>query len=133
MNKQTTGTILKSLRESKGYSQLQVSKMLNIERTTYVKYETGVINPTRKLKEIAELYGVSTDYLLGLPENEPVRLLPVEMSVDANTSLIDKKLYSVFADRIGEIVSAIIRSRDVDKIEATLDVLEKISKMDKEN
>ena len=65
MNKQKSGAILKSLRESKGLSQQQVAELLNIERTTYVKYETGVINPSRKLTDLAKLYNVSVDYLLG--------------------------------------------------------------------
>lgn len=55
---------LKELRESQGWSQQEVADKLGIERTTYVKYESGASKPTRKLQDIAALYNVSTDYIL---------------------------------------------------------------------
>lgn len=61
----TIGEILKSLRLAKGYSQDDVAKLLHIGRTTYLKYENGDNKPTRKLNELANLFGVSTDYILG--------------------------------------------------------------------
>lgn len=63
-----TGQRLRALRERAGYSQEEVAKMLGVGRTTYLKYETGENRPTRKLNELARLFNVSTDYLLG---NEP--------------------------------------------------------------
>lgn len=56
---------LKLLREKHGYSQQFVADSLKINRTTYVKYESGASNPTRKLQEIASFYDVTVDYLLG--------------------------------------------------------------------
>lgn len=61
----TTGERLKALRKERGYSQEDVAKMLGIGRTTYLKYESGENKPSRKLKELASLFGVTTDYLLG--------------------------------------------------------------------
>ena len=66
MNTSDTPTILKRLREQRGLSQQQVADLLNIQRTTYVKYETGASKPVRKLMELANLFGVTTDYLLGV-------------------------------------------------------------------
>ena len=63
-----TGQKLRFLREKAGYSQEEVAKMLGIGRTTYLKYESGDNRPTRKLNELARLFNVSTDYLLG---NDP--------------------------------------------------------------
>jgi transcriptional regulator with XRE-family HTH domain len=60
-----TAELLKQLRESHGYSQQYVADKLKINRTTYVKYETGVSSPIRKISELASLYGVTIDYLLG--------------------------------------------------------------------
>lgn len=60
-----TAEILKSLREQHGLSQQEVADKLEIDRTTYVKYESGSSKPVRKLSELAALFGVTTDYLLG--------------------------------------------------------------------
>lgn len=61
----TIGKRLKTLRIRRGYSQDDVAKLLGIGRTTYLKYESGENKPSRKLKELAALFGVTTDYLLG--------------------------------------------------------------------
>lgn len=55
---------LRMLREKLGYSQNDVAKLLGISRTAYVKYETGDSKPTRKLKELSEIFNVSLDYLM---------------------------------------------------------------------
>ncbi|MDD6697923.1 MAG: helix-turn-helix transcriptional regulator [Veillonellaceae bacterium] len=75
----TIGERLKALRKERGYSQEDVAKMLGIGRTTYLKYESGENKPSRKLKELASLFGVTTDYLLGrddapAPAAEPMGL-----------------------------------------------------------
>ena len=44
---------LKELRESRGLSQEQLAKIIGVDRTTIVKYETGASRPTRYLKKIA--------------------------------------------------------------------------------
>lgn len=60
-----TGRVLKALREKQGLSQQQVADYLNVNRTAYVKYETGKSKPTRKLKELSKLYGVPVDFFWG--------------------------------------------------------------------
>lgn len=55
---------LREARLRKGYSQKNVADMLGVERTTYVKYETGAAEPTiRNLIRIADYFGVTLDYL----------------------------------------------------------------------
>lgn len=61
----TTGFRLKQLRETRGWSQADVAKRIGVGRTTYLKYETGAGKPVRKLHELAKLFNVSYDYLLG--------------------------------------------------------------------
>lgn len=57
---------LKYLRSEKGWTQEQVSQMLNISRANYSHFETGRNEPgTSILKKIANLYDVSVDYLIG--------------------------------------------------------------------
>lgn len=63
-----TGDRLRKLRSEKGISQEEVAKYIGISRTGYNRYESGDIKPVRKLKELSNLFGVSTDYILGQSE-----------------------------------------------------------------
>ena len=53
------------LRKQKGYTQYEVSEILNISRSTLSRYEKGLRIPNAEiLIQLAELYEVSCDYLL---------------------------------------------------------------------
>lgn len=86
--------MLRLLRRAGGWSQREVAERLHINRSTYAYYETGRTRPEYEtLVNIAKLYGVSVDFLLGkdtpttsiekafflrflsLSEEEPGRLL----------------------------------------------------------
>lgn len=57
---------IRNLRIDNGYTQAQVAKHLNIRQNTYSQYEIGVLNyPVEALIKLADLYGVSMDYLVG--------------------------------------------------------------------
>lgn len=58
------GFILKELRSLKGVSQRKIAEMLNVERSTYAKWETdeNTVNVNR-LKDIADVYGLHFHYL----------------------------------------------------------------------
>ena len=56
---------LKQLREEKGLSQSEIAKIIGVGRTTYLKWENGENQPTRKLDQLSQFFGVSIDYLLG--------------------------------------------------------------------
>lgn len=59
--------MLRNLREDRDLTQQDVADRLFIHRRTYSAYETGVNAMTPELLiRIAELYGTSVDYLLGL-------------------------------------------------------------------
>lgn len=58
---------LKDLRIENGYKQEDIAKKLNISTSAYGYYEQGRNEPSiETLREIANTYDVSTDYLLGL-------------------------------------------------------------------
>ena len=58
--------ILKSLRVAKGLTQDELSKQLNISRSTIGMYEKGAREPDfETLELIADYFNVDTDYLLG--------------------------------------------------------------------
>ena len=66
---------LKSARKSTGMTQKDVSTALNISPNTYKNYEQGLREPNGDtIVALANLFGVSTDYLLGRPTAQP----PVE-------------------------------------------------------
>ena len=55
---------LKELRESRGLSQVEVAKKLNLNNVTYGRYEASARQPDiETLCKIADFYGVSLDHL----------------------------------------------------------------------
>ena len=63
---------LKKARETAGYTQIQVAKMLSISDGTYKNYEQGNREPKGDMiVQLANLFNVSTDYLLGKDSGEP--------------------------------------------------------------
>jgi len=57
---------IRNLRIDNGYTQRQVAEYLQVKQNTYSQYELGVLNyPIDALPKLADLYGVSVDYLLG--------------------------------------------------------------------
>lgn len=58
--------ILRDLRLQYGYTQKEIAEKIGITYQSYQAYEHGISYPTvEKLVIIADLFDVSTDYLLG--------------------------------------------------------------------
>ncbi|VBB05613.1 Hypothetical protein LUCI_0823 [Lucifera butyrica] len=58
---------LKELREKSGLNQSQAAEKLGISRVNYNRYENGEREPDNAtLSRLANFFGVTTDYLLGL-------------------------------------------------------------------
>lgn len=63
----TTGQRIKELRIEKGLTQTELGEKVNISNKTISKYEKGSVEPSMTmLAEFAEIFGVSTDYILGI-------------------------------------------------------------------
>ena len=59
------------IRKEQGYSQKEIAEMLNTTQQQYAKYENGIQEiPTRRIIELAKLFNITTDYLLGLSNNK---------------------------------------------------------------
>ena len=59
------------MRIDKGLSQDEIGKILNVKQNTYSQYEIGVLNyPLDVVIKLAEFYGTSVDYLLGLTDEK---------------------------------------------------------------
>lgn len=64
------GDRLREEREKKGWSQVFVSERLGMKRSsTYANWEYGLREPDAEmLGKLAQLFGVTTDYLIGIEE-----------------------------------------------------------------
>lgn len=61
---------LRELREDRDLTQEQIAEILNCKQNTYQQYESGKRQLSIvSLKKLCEFYGVSADYILGLPKN----------------------------------------------------------------
>ena len=79
---------LKSLREQHGYSQKYVAISVGVAPSIVSRWESGLKTPSREsIIRLAELYGISVDYLLDRSDNES------RLSLDS-LSLIEKQLLS---------------------------------------
>lgn len=68
------GDKLRFLRRSKGYTQKDLGKLLNIGQTTIANYENGSRIPDLlKLKDISDVFQVSLDYLLDINESVQIK------------------------------------------------------------
>ena len=60
---------LRGLREDKDLSQTQIAQILNTSQTVYSRYERNERDlPIDYLYTLCKFYGVSADYILGLPK-----------------------------------------------------------------
>lgn len=76
---------LRFLRKCRNLTQAEISQHLNIDQTTYSRYEIGATEPDiATIKKLAKGFNVSTDYLL---END--NILDGEDVVDLNYFLLN--------------------------------------------
>ncbi len=55
-----------NLREAKNWTQIELGRKLNLDKSTMNKIESGARKvSTNELEKIADIFNVSTDYLLG--------------------------------------------------------------------
>ena len=62
-----TADRIKALREARGWTQAELARRLNITRNGVNSWEQGLSMPSPAcLVDLAKLFSVSTDYLLGV-------------------------------------------------------------------
>lgn len=65
---------IKQLREKQGYTQTELAKMLGVTRSCVNAWEMGISVPsTQSLVQLAQIFDISTDYLLGLDAEAAIR------------------------------------------------------------
>ncbi len=68
------GEVLKKLRKDNGYSQNAIAEYLDVNRSTYTKYELGRIPDAMVIAKLSKLYGVTADSIVAVCNEEPPEL-----------------------------------------------------------
>ena len=69
------GDKIRELRESAGYSQAELARRLSVTRSSVNAWESGLSAPTAVyIVELAKLFRVTSDYLLGLDTSSTLNL-----------------------------------------------------------
>lgn len=70
-----TADRIRALREARGWTQAELARRLNITRNGVNSWEQGLSMPSPAcLVDLAKLFSVSTDYLLGVERLETVNV-----------------------------------------------------------
>lgn len=87
---------IKSLRENMGLTQTEIAHRLEISRSGVNAWEMGVSVPSpRYIIELSKIFGVSTDYLLGINDTSTISV--EGLSEKQVSSLL--KIIECFKDR----------------------------------
>ena len=115
---------LRHYRESCALSQQQVANALNIDRSTYTKYETGKSDPNiNTLVKIAKIFNI-----------DPVELLPTNNAEDDRVSRLrditraDSPIFQLSKDERGLIAKYRALNREEKKL--ALEMMGNLSKKD---
>lgn len=98
-----------NLREDSDMSQKELAVMLNLKSSAISKYEKGIAQPgINTLIKIAEIFHVSTDYLLGLSSvKNPYsadKFTPKEAEIIAKYRKLTKENQIRIDERIGAMI-----------------------------
>lgn len=75
MNYSNFGETLKDLRRSRNLTQKEFGAMVGLSKAVVSKYETGIGYPSFDvLVRIAQYFGVTTDYLLGIVNSKTINV-----------------------------------------------------------
>lgn len=68
------GDRIRTLRKSKGITQLEMAKLLSTTKQTISKYENGIVTniPSDRIEALATILETTPEYILGWEEEKPV-------------------------------------------------------------
>lgn len=90
-----TADRIRALREARGWTQAELARRLNIARNGVNSWEQGLSMPSPAcLVDLAKLFSVSTDYLLGVERLEAVNVTGLDEK--------DVAILAQLADRLRE-------------------------------
>lgn len=101
---------LKAARKKSGKTQKEVAEGIGIGQGTYKNYETGAREPNGEtLVAIANLFGVSTDYLLGRPTAQPPTDALERLFTEKSFSALEEELLRKYMELPHEARQAVVR------------------------
>jgi len=87
MNTYSFSNNLRTLRQAKGYTQLQMSELLNIQRQSYCNYEHGHRFPSLDvLLKITDIFNISIDLLIRGTIDSTSNLAPRQSELSKETA-----------------------------------------------
>lgn len=91
-----TAERIKALREARGWTQAELARRMSITRNGVNSWEQGLSMPSPTcLVDLAKVFSVSTDYLLGVERLETVNVTGLDEK--------DVAMLAQLADRLREI------------------------------
>lgn len=88
-----TADRIKALREARGWTQAELARRLNITRNGVNSWEQGLSMPSPAcLVDLAKLFSVSTDYLLGVERLETVNVTGLDEKDVAMLAQLEERL-----------------------------------------
>lgn len=101
MSKTTLGNKIASLRKENGWTQEELSEKLGVSPQAVSKWENDVSCPDiTLLPEIARLFGVTTDSLLGCEPENAIQLMPQDKRKNLDELMLRIKVDSSDGDKI---------------------------------
>lgn len=101
---------LKSARKKSGKTQKEVADLLGVGQSTYKNYECGLREPNGDtIVALANLFGVTTDYLLGRPTAQPPTDALERLFTEKSFSALEEELLRKYMELPHEARQAVVR------------------------
>jgi transcriptional regulator with XRE-family HTH domain len=103
---------LRALREKNKFTMEDVAQRINVKRQTYTGYEAPpdkkyFRNPSfENLVKLADLYNVSTDYLIGLTDNPAPRIAVLDVMEVIEKSDMDKETIQYMSAKLRKLIQS---------------------------
>lgn len=99
----SVGERLRKARIKKGLKQAEVAKRLGVTRSVISRYELGINDPpSENIIKLAEIYGVSPNYLLGFKEEKTANFPDLEAPLrEKNRADALNKISEIVRDTFG--------------------------------
>lgn len=110
---------IKELRTSKGWTMEELGEKLGKTKSTISTWEKGTRSPkVRDMREIAEVFGVTESYLLGLTENQDTVTVKESNGESIKFSLDSIYVYENFLRQTGKpTATAIVLDTLIEKLD----------------
>lgn len=103
------GQRIRDLRKQKRMSQTELAKSAGVSQTTVTAWETGKAEPSSSaVAKLADIFNVTTDYLLGRPNKHETKKDDVELS---NDDVIMTWLGKPLSDEDRELIRRIMNGK----------------------